>query len=139
MTRRSKTKVRPDKLSTRQPKRRLGTSEARESLPKLVQELSSFDRPARSLVDRAVEFGPRLRGGTWLVPEIDAQAAIEREQVLVERVLDLEELLEDLTVVPVLVERAATPLDEWETLDEFAEKLGLSRVLREARARTQKA
>jgi hypothetical protein len=122
------------KLSTRQPKRRLGTSEARETLPRLVQELASFSRPAGSLADRAVELGPRMRGGAWLVPEVDAQAAIERELALAERVVALEELVEDLTAAPVVAARATTPLEQWETLDEFAERFGLSAVLREARA-----
>jgi hypothetical protein len=47
--------VRRSKISTRQPKRRLGTAEARDHL----RELASFARPAGSLADRAVELGPR--------------------------------------------------------------------------------
>lgn len=129
-----KVKLGRTRISTSQPKRRLGTAEARDNLPKLVQELASFRRPAGSLADRAVEFGRRLQGGAWLVPEIDAQAAIEREHALAERVVELEELVEDLTAAPIVAERAATPIEEWETLDEFADKLGLSTVLREARA-----
>jgi len=98
-------------------------------LPKLVQEFSSFTRPTRSLVERAVEVGARRQGGAWLVPEVDAQAAIERQQSLIERVAELEELIEDLTAAPVIAARAATPLSEWETVDEFAAGLSLSDVL----------
>lgn len=125
------------KISTIQPKRRLGTAAARDNLPKLVQEFSSFTRPTRSLVDRAVEVGVRRQGGAWLVPEVDAQAAIERQQSLIERVAELEELIEDLTAAPVIAGRAATPLSEWETVDEFAAGLSLSDVLHEARAELQ--
>ena len=124
------------KLSTIQPKQRLGTSEARENLPKLVNEFAEYERPASSLASRAVEFGPRLRGGAWLVPEVDAQAAIKREQTLAERVLELEELVEDLTAAPIVASRAQTPLEEWENLDEFAAALGLSDVLQAARVAT---
>lgn len=121
------------KLSTIQPKQRLGTSEARENLPRLVNDFAELDRPASSLADRAVEVGPRLQGGAWLVPEVDAQAAIEREEALAERVLELEELVEDLTAAPVVAARSDTPLEEWQTLDQFAAALDLEGVLRSAR------
>jgi hypothetical protein len=126
------------KLSTIQPKQRLGTSEARESLPKLVNAFAELERPASTLADRAVEVGPRLQGGAWLVPEIDAQAAIEREEALAERVLELEELVEDLTAAPIVAARADTPLEEWQTLDQFAAALGLDAVLRSARVAAMK-
>lgn len=122
------------KISTTQPRLRLGTAAARESLPKLVQEFSGFSRPAGSLAERAVEVGARRQGGAWLVPEVDAQAAIERQRSLVERVAELEELIEDLIAAPVVAARAATPPGEWETLDSFAGAIGLADVLHEARA-----
>lgn len=125
------------KMSTIQPRLRLGTAAARDSLPKLVQEFSTFSRPARSLADRAVEVGARRQGGAWLVPEVDAQAAIERQRSLIEQVAELEELIEDLIAAPVIVARAATPSAEWETLDSFAAGLGLADVLHEARAELQ--
>jgi hypothetical protein len=121
------------KLSTIQPKNRLGTSEARENLPRLVNEFAELERPANSLAARAVEVGPRLQGGAWLVPEVDAQAAIEREEALAERVLELEELVEDLTAAPLVGARVDTPLEEWQTLDQFAAALGLDAVLQSAR------
>lgn len=126
------------KLSTIQPKHRLGTSEARENLPKIVNEFAELERPTNSLAARAVEVGPRLQGGAWLVPEVDAQAAIEREEALAERVLELEELVEDLTAAPIVAARADTPLDEWQTLDQFAAALGLDSVLRSARVAAMK-
>jgi hypothetical protein len=44
---------------------------------------------------------------------------------------------EDLTIVPVLASRAATPISGWEPLDEFAASVGLSEVLNEARAQLE--
>lgn len=122
------------KLSAIQPRRRLGTAEARNNLPQLVRELARYEKPASSLVSRAVEVGPHLQGGVWVVPEVDAQAAIEREERLAERVVELEYLLDDLSVAPTVEERSQTPLEEWETADEFAAGLGLSEVLDSARA-----
>lgn len=122
------------KFSTVQPRRRLGTAEARSNLPQLVRELAGFEKPASSLASRAVEVGPHLKGGVWVVPEVDAQAAIEREERLAEKVVELEELLEDVTIAPIIAERSQTPPEEWETADEFAAALGLPKVLQSARA-----
>lgn len=122
------------RFSTVQPRRRLGTAEARNNLPQLVRELAGFEKPASSLVSRAIEVGPHLQGGVWVVPEVDAQAAIERQERLAERVVELEDLLEDLSAAPIIAERSETPVEEWETADEFAAGLGLSDVLESARA-----
>ena len=117
------------RFSTVQPRRRLGTAEARNNLPQLVRELAGFEKPASSLVSRAIEVGPHLQGGVWVVPEVDAQAAIERQERLAERVVELE----DLSAAPLIAERSETPPEEWETADEFAAGLGLSEVLESAR------
>jgi hypothetical protein len=118
-----------------QPRRRLATAEARTQLPSLVRELAQHERPARSLADRAVEIGPRRAGGTWLVPEVDAQAAIEREQALTQRVEDLEDQLEDFAIAVLLEERLAHTTGERVSLDELATELGLSDFLSRERAR----
>lgn len=118
-----------------QPRRRLATAEARTQLPSLVRELAEHERPARSLADRAVEIGPRRAGGAWLVPEVDAQAAIEREQALAQRVADLEEQLEDFAIAVLLEERLARTSGERVSLDELAAELGLGDFLAKERAR----
>lgn len=51
-----------------------------------------------------------------------------------ERIVELEKLVEELTAAPIVAARAETPLEEWETADEFAAGLGLSDVLQSARA-----
>src|SRR5438034_1718366 len=119
----------------RQPGRRLATAEARTQLPSLVRELAEHERPARSLAERAVEIGPRRAGGTWLVPEVDAQAAIEREQALAQRVADLEDQLEDFAIGVLLEERLARTSGERVSLDELAAELGLSDFLAKERGR----
>ena len=118
-----------------QPRRRLATAEARTQLPSLVRELAQHARPARSLADRAVEIGPRRAGGAWLVPEVDAQAAIEREQALAQRIEDLEDQLEDFAFGVLLEERLARTSGERVSLDELAAELGLSDFLVQERAR----
>lgn len=117
------------------PKRRLATGEARTQLPSLVRELAQHERPASSLADRAVEIGPRRAGGAWLIPEIDAQAAIEREQALAQQVEDLEDQLEDFAIAVLLEERLARTSAERVSLDELAAELGLGDFLAKERAR----
>ncbi len=121
------------------PRRRLATAEARTQLPSLVRELAQLERPARSLAERAVEIGPRRTGGAWLVPEVDAQAAIEREQALAQRVVDLEDQLEDFAIGVLLEERLARTSGERVSLDELAAELGLSDFLAQERARPASA
>jgi hypothetical protein len=123
----------------RQPRRRLATAEARTQLPSLVRELSEVERPSRSLADRAVEIGPRRTGGAWLVPEVDAHAAIEREQALTQRVEDLEDQLEDFAIGMLLEERLARTSGERVSLDELATELGLGDFLADERARQASA
>jgi hypothetical protein len=128
------------KTSARQqPRRRLATGEARTQLPSLVRELAQHERPSHSLADRAVEIGPRRAGGAWLVPEVDAQAAIEREQALEQRVEDLEEQLEDFAIGVLLEERLARTSGERVSLDELAAEFGLSEFLAAERARQASA
>jgi len=124
---------------TSQPRRRLATAEARTQLPSLVRELSEVESPSRSLADRAVEIGPRRAGGAWLVPEVDAHAAIEREQALAQRVEVLEHQLEDFAIGVLLEERLARTSGERVTLDELAAELGLTDFLAEERARQSSA
>ncbi len=123
--------------TTLRPKRSLSSSEAREKLPSLVKDACAVTTPAKNLATHAVEIGPYNRGGAWLVPAADAQAAIERQESLLEQVAELEELIEDLTAAPVIAARSHTPPEKWETLDDFAAELGLVDVLEEARAELQ--
>lgn len=123
--------------TTVRPKRSLSSSAAREKLPSLVKDACAVTTPAESLAAHAVEIGPYNRGGAWLVPAADAQAAIERQESLLEQVAELEELIEDLTAAPVIAARSHTPPGKWETLDDFAAELGLVDVLEEARAELQ--
>lgn len=119
------------------PRRSLSSSDAREKLPSLVKEASAVTKPAKSLASRAVEIGPYNRGGAWLIPAADAQAAIERQESLIERVAELEEVIDDMTAAPIIAARSGTPLERWVTLDDFAAGLGAAEVLEEARAERQ--
>ncbi len=80
---------------------------ARATLPALVQEAISVKAPSRSLAARAIEIGPYNQGGAWLVPEVDAQAAIRREEALERRVQELEDQLETVALAELVAERFA--------------------------------
>ena len=69
------------------------------------------------------------------MPEVDAQAAIERERALAQRVDDLEDQLEDFAIAVLLEERLARSTGERVSLDELAGELGLSDFLAKERAR----
>jgi hypothetical protein len=85
----------------------MGTSEARTGFTKLVRELSATQDAARSLVDNAIEVGPQRKGGVWLVPEVDGQAAVARIEELEEAVEALEDEVENVAIGLMLSERLA--------------------------------
>jgi hypothetical protein len=95
--RRGRTVRAPDRPAAA-PARRLATSEARAEFSALVNGLAKRDRPSASLADNAVEIGPHRKGGAWLVPEVDAQAAVDR-------ITELEEELENIAIGLLLQER----------------------------------
>jgi hypothetical protein len=93
------------KTHTIRPLRSLATTEARTQLPKLVGELVAVREPGATLVDNAVEVGPRHRGGVWMVPAVDATAAMDREDELRSRVDELEDEAENMALGFFLMER----------------------------------
>jgi hypothetical protein len=88
------------------PRRNLATTKARTELPKLVNELVAVKKPGSTLAEHAVELGPRNKGGVWLVPAVDADAAMEREEELRARVDELEDEAENMTIGFLLMRRA---------------------------------
>lgn len=119
----------PETNETRiRPRKSLSSSEAREKLPTLVREASGARRPAATLAARAVEIGPYNRGGAWLIPEIDAQAAIQRERELREQVAQLEEQLEDLALAELVRARLATASGRRMSGVEFIRSLGFGEM-----------
>lgn len=80
------------------PRRSLPTTRARSELSKLVNELVAVVEPGQTLADHAVEVGPRNRGGVWLLPAVDVEAAVDREESLRERVDELEDEAENMAL-----------------------------------------
>ncbi len=111
------------------PARRYTIEEARTALYRLVNEFDRIDDPSESLLDRAVEIGPRRRGGALLIPEADALAAAARIE-------ELESELEEIGLALLLEERAAAS-GRRATLDELAAEMGLEAELADARARRE--
>ena len=87
------------------PARRLGTSEARAAFSELVGNLASHTAAAPSLADNAVEVGPHRKGGVWLVPEVDAQGALDRIETLQAKVAELEDEVENVALGLLIAER----------------------------------
>jgi hypothetical protein len=101
--------------------------EARTELYGLVRKFAAIDEASESLLDRAVEIGPRRRGGAILVPEVDALEAARRIE-------ELEDELEDIGLALVLQERLAET-GARSSLDEVAAGLELTDVLTAERVR----
>ena len=105
------------------PRTRYTVEQARRELYALIDEFRKLSEPSESLVDRAVEIGPRRQGGAWLVPEADAQAALARIE-------ELEEELEDIGIGLLVQERLARgQLEDDLTLDELARQVGREHLL----------
>jgi hypothetical protein len=109
--------------SRQTPRARYTVEQARRELYALVDAFRKMGEPSASLVDRAVEIGPRRRGGAWLVPEADAQAALAR-------IDELEQELEDIGTGLLVQERLARgDLDGDLSLDELARQVDREHLL----------
>jgi hypothetical protein len=112
---------------------RLTVEEGRTALHSYVKEFRGLTKPSASLLDRAVEVGPRRQGGLLLVPEIDALAAVNRLDE-VEREND--ELLDELEAVGIALLAEArlaepTPAEQLIPIEELARKHGFAELLGE--------
>jgi hypothetical protein len=113
------------------PLRNLATTEARTQLPKLVGELVAISEPGETLAAHAVEVGPRNRGGVWMVPAVDADAAMDREAELRDRVDALEDEAENMALGFFLTTRLEQSSGETISGDDFIRELGYSELLDE--------
>lgn len=108
----------------------MGTSEARTEFTKLVRELAARERAGRSLVENAIEVGPQRKGGVWLVPQVDAEAAAARIDDLEDTVASLEDELEDLAIGLVLSDRLAGTAGETTPAAAVIRELGFDDLAR---------
>lgn len=104
----------------------LSTHVARDQLYKLVSHFSRTRKASASLLDRAVEVGPRGRGGVLILPKIDAEAALKR-------IAQLEDELEDLTLARFLEGRLQSPAEDLLSVQELADSVGLRHLVEEPR------
>jgi citrate lyase beta subunit len=124
MPRASRTAASPASAAARS--RILPTHVARNQLYKLVNKLSRVRKASASLLDRAVEVGPRGHGGVVILPKIDAEAALER-------IAQLEGELEDLTLARFVEARLHTPTEDLLSVEELADSVGLRDLLSDRR------
>lgn len=106
------------------PTRSLPTTRARSELPKLVNEMVAVTKPGETLADHAVEVGPRNRGGAWLLPAVDVDAAIDREESLRERVDELEDEAENMSLGFLLIQRLEQSSGKTTAGADFIRELG---------------
>lgn len=105
------------------PRLRKTIEEARKELYGIVDAFRQMAGASQGLADRAIEIGPRRKGGAWLVPEADAQAAMERIE-------ELEQELEDVATGLLVTERLGRGnLEDDVSLDELAHQFGKGQLL----------
>lgn len=106
------------------PRRSLATTNARTQLPALVKELGAVKKPGATLADHAVELGPHNKGGVWLLPAVDADAAMEREEQLRDRIAELEDEAENMALGVFLTERMMQSSGKTTSGADFLRELG---------------
>ena len=95
------------KTHTIRPHRSLATTKARTQLPTLVKELNAVKKPGATLAEHAVELGPHNKGGVWMLPAVDVDVAMEREEQLRARIDELEDEAENMAIGIFLTQRLA--------------------------------
>src|SRR5687768_12354958 len=101
--------------------RTLATNDARKQFYALVNKFSRVRKASPSLLDRAVEVGPRGQGGVLILPKVDAEAALAR-------IAELEDEREDLTLARIDEARLHTPAEDLLSVEELADSIGLRDV-----------
>ena len=99
----------------------LTTTQARRDLPKLAREAARQAKPGKSLTERAIRIQPQgEERAAYLVAEVDLVETLDR-------IADLEELLEDMEFISILEQRTGggddppgQPLTE--VIQEFAQE-----------------
>jgi hypothetical protein len=105
--------------------RSLATTEARNALPQLVNEMSAKHEASADLMQDAIEIGPHRKGGAVLLPGVDLAAHASEVAELRARVEELEEDLEDAGMALFLQERLATTSGARLTTEQFLAGIGM--------------
>src|SRR3954453_10291997 len=119
------------KNNTIRPVRSYATTQARTALPEIINQMVEVTEAAASLAEHAVEVGPRNRGGVWIVPAIDVEAAMDREESLQARVAELEDEAENIAIALMLSERLASSAGATVSAEEFVRGLGFEDLAQE--------
>ncbi len=99
--------------------RRIPTTKAREELSATVNVFSELKKPAESIADRAVHVGRYNKSSAVIIPEIDYQAALEREDEL-----------ENIGITLLLAEREATgDLKGGKPIENLVKEMGFKDLL----------
>ena len=91
--------------------------------------MSRLHRGQASLLERAVELGPRGKGGALLIPTVDVEATLERLAEREDEIESLQDEIEDLTLAQLVADRRETPEEELITVEELASSVGRSHLV----------
>ena len=111
----------------------LPSASARAQLGRIVRDFEEVETPSSALEERAIEVGRYNRASAWIVPSVDAQAAIEREEQMTRRISELEDEVENLQMLAFLVERKQSLSGEVFSVEEAVRMLGFPDLLGEER------
>jgi hypothetical protein len=111
--------------------RQLAIDRARKDLYELVKKMSGVRKGSGALLARAVEVGPRGKGGAVLIPAADAEATMRRIEKLEDQIDTLESEIEDMNLAALIEERRETPVEKLLTVEELAGSIGRSHLLKE--------
>ena len=109
--------------------RQLSTDAARTRLYQLVNKMSRLRKGEASLLKRAIEVGPRGKGGALLIPTVDVEAMLDQVAEREDQIEALQDEIEDFSLAQLVGDRRAVPEDELLTVEELAASVGRSHLV----------
>jgi len=109
--------------------RQLSIDAARTRLFKLVGRMSKLRKGRASLLERAVEVGPRGKGGALLIPTVDVEAFLDQMTEREDQIELLQDEIEDLGLAQLVSKRIETPEEDLLSLEELAASVGRSHLV----------
>ena len=86
--------------------------------------MSRLRKGEASLLGRAIEVGPRGKGGALLIPTVDVEATLDRVAEREDQIEALQDEIEALSLAQLVGDRREVPEDELLTVEELAAGVG---------------
>lgn len=91
--------------------------------------MSKLRKGRASLLERAVEVGPRGKGGALLIPTVDVEAFLDQMTEREDQIELLQDEIEDLGLAQLVSKRIETPEEDLLSLEELAASVGRSHLV----------